>query len=141
MKKRQADQLLDRATEQIRARQLPEQEVEAISARVWDKVTEADAAVVPEVDELRPIRSCDDYQALLPAFIEGALPRSRQLLVESHTRECLLCRKALKAARDGRTEVMAPPSGDAQRPPYARFAVAAALVAMIGLGSYWMVNL
>ena len=101
---RNADQMLDRSLEEIRSRQLPNHEVEAIASRVWSTLAEADPSSSPEVDELRPIRSCDDYQALIPALLDGTLSKSRRLLIESHTRECLLCRKALNAARNGEKE-------------------------------------
>lgn len=139
--RRNVDQMLDRAAEQIRSRQLPDEEVEAISARVWTKLAEADPVASADVDELRPIRSCDDYQALLPAFLDGTLSKSRRTLVEGHTRECLLCRKALNAARKGESETSAPPVRSSARQPYARWALAAALVAAIGLGSYWTINM
>lgn len=135
-----SEEILDRTAEQIRAGSLPDAEVEAMAARVWSRLAEADPAAAVEVDEEKPIRSCDDYQALIPAFVAGSLSASRRLLVESHTRECVPCRKALKEARNGSSQT-APRSvtGSPARSPYLRWALAATLVAAVGLGGYtWM---
>jgi ferric-dicitrate binding protein FerR (iron transport regulator) len=131
------DEVLDRAVEQIRAGALPQEQVDAIAARVWARLAESDASNAPEVDEEKPIRSCEDYQELIPAFVAGSLSKSRRLLVESHTRECLPCRKALKAARTGVEEsVSHSVAGPGRRPQHLRWAMAAALVAAVGLGAY-----
>ncbi len=134
---RNTDQALDAALRQIRSRELSDEEVEAIASRVWAKLADADPASSPDVDELRPIRSCEDYQALIPALLDGTLSKSRRLLIESHTRECLLCRKALNSARKGEPESVGRSATTAGRPPYMRWAMAAALVAAVAAGSYW----
>ena len=45
------------------------------------------------------IESCAGFQALIPAFLAGTLPRETALLLEDHSRECIPCRRALIAAR------------------------------------------
>jgi len=111
-----------------------------MAARVWSRLAEADPAAAVEVDEEKPIRSCDDYQRLIPAFVAGSLSTSRRLLVESHSRECVPCRKVLKETRSGsRPATPRSMTGPARRSTHLRWALAATLVAAVGLGAYtWM---
>ena len=72
---RNSDELLDRAIEQVRDSRLTDQEIDEISGRVWQKLSQADQVSTLAVDELKPIRSCDDYQSLIPAHLEDTLSR------------------------------------------------------------------
>ncbi len=45
------------------------------------------------------IRGCDDFQSLIPAYLDGKLSTARTLLLEDHSNECLPCRKELKEQR------------------------------------------
>jgi hypothetical protein len=47
------------------------------------------------------IQSCEDFRALIPAYLTASLTPSRRLLFEDHIRECVNCRKALESARRG----------------------------------------
>ncbi len=137
------DTLIDRASSQISDSQPGREQVASAASRVWDHLT-ADtasaAAIAAEVDE---IRGCDDYQALIPAYLAGALPEARKLLLEDHTRECVPCRRALKTAQEGG-------EGTAPARPWQekntaktlswnstrKWAIAAALIAGIGLTQF-----
>jgi hypothetical protein len=82
------------------------------------------------------IESCAGFQALIPAFLAGTLPRETALLLEDHSRECIPCRRALIAARTPRA---VPSTGEGVRkahPPYGRWAAAAAFAAVAVLGAY-----
>jgi ferric-dicitrate binding protein FerR (iron transport regulator) len=140
-KHRNLDEIVERSLEQIRTQRLPEQEVEAIAERVWSRLAAADPSRAGEVGEPGPIRGCDDYQALIPFLLDGTLSKSRRLLLESHSRECLTCRKALTAARRGEQDALVASPSAGSRPPYLRWAVAAALVAAVAAGSYWALAL
>ena len=58
------------------------------TAHLLEKLGENAACAQPEV-----IRGCEDVRQLLPAFRQGQLPASRALVVETHLRECVDCRK------------------------------------------------
>lgn len=131
-----ADRILDRAVEQIRSRRLPADRVEEISTRVWKQLSRSDAAEMA-VDGLEPIRGCSDYQSLIPAFLAGTLPGSRRLLLEGHVRECVPCRKALQAARNGEPEAEPSRRQGSGSSPRARWAVAAMLAIGLALAAYW----
>ena len=45
------------------------------------------------------IESCAGFQALIPDYLAGRLPRATALLFEDHSRECIPCRRALVDAR------------------------------------------
>jgi hypothetical protein len=105
---------LDRAVAEARAQDPDPAVVEQAAARVWERLSHAAAdmdaephmaaAVAPAADVMaaHPLRACDDFQALIPAYLRGELPAARALLVEDHTRSCVPCRRALREAREGR---------------------------------------
>ena len=100
-KLRDVDALLERAASQIRESRPSESQVREAAARVWDRLSGDAAAAAASAAAVTEIRGCEDYQALIPAHLAGALPEARKLLLEDHTRECVPCRRALKIAREG----------------------------------------
>lgn len=134
------DALLDDAVEQIARTEPTTEQADAAAGRVWQRLSADDAGAAVAAAELRSIEGCDDYQALIPAYLTNSLPQARRLLFEEHTRECVPCRRALKAGREGRP-LEAPRAAAPQRPArrtysFARWAIAAALVAAIGVSQY-----
>ncbi|MEE8523576.1 MAG: FecR family protein, partial [Thermoanaerobaculia bacterium] len=99
---RDVDTLLERAAAQIRDSGPEERQVEEAAARVWNHLTSDVAQVAAIAAEVEEIRGCDDYQALIPAYMSSALPEARRILLEDHSRECVPCRRALKTAREGK---------------------------------------
>jgi hypothetical protein len=93
--KRLSEEILDRAVESLRGERLESERAETIVGRVRGKLVRA--AV-----EDGPIRGCEGFQSLIPAYLGGALSEPRRLLLEDHTRECVPCRKALAATRTDR---------------------------------------
>ncbi|HEX9732174.1 MAG TPA: FecR domain-containing protein [Thermoanaerobaculia bacterium] len=139
---REVETLLDQATAQIRAAEPDPQRVREAADRVWARLTSASAATAAGAAEIEEIRGCEDYQALIPAYLAGSLPEARRLLLEDHSRECVPCRRALKQAREGK-----PPAPPAPRragkvvafpfpPAVLRWAAAAVLAVGVGAALY-----
>ncbi len=135
------DALLDRTASQIASSRPDDQQVKAAAARVWDALKDDSADAAAQAAEVDEIRGCDDYQTLIPAYLAGALPEARKLLLEDHTRECVPCRRALKTAREG-DQAPARQWQQAEATPapswrsYKVWALAAALIAGIGIAQF-----
>ncbi len=89
------------------------------------------------------MKSCEDFQSLIPAYLAGTLPPARALLVEDHTRSCIACRRALRDARSGETTSTVAPARLANRmsPGLRRgllTSLAAVLVFGLGLGMVYL---
>ncbi len=100
-RKHELDALIDQTAAQIRA-DLPQEEVvRQAASRVWQSLAGDSLQAAAEAAMVEQIRGCADYQRLIPAYLVGQLPAARKLLLEDHSRECLSCRRVLKAARQG----------------------------------------
>ena len=100
------DDLLDEAVSQVTGEAIDPREVEAAAARVWARLSQGAAEApapqaAPAVHSLHSLHGCEDFQALIPAYLRGELSPARALLVEDHTRNCVPCRRALREAREG----------------------------------------
>ncbi|HEV8130813.1 MAG TPA: FecR domain-containing protein [Acidobacteriota bacterium] len=106
--------ILNETIQEIRDEQLDAARVQEAAARVWNHVRQeltdrpeevpaGDKYVTAESGPriVEKISNCSDFQSLIPAYLSGALNPSRALLLEDHTRECISCRRALRAARQG----------------------------------------
>ncbi len=144
----QEDVLLDQAVRQIRDSRPDPKRIEEAAERVWSRLTSASAAtaVAAEVVE---IRGCDDYQALIPAYLAGSLPEARKLLFEDHSGGCVPCRRALKEAREGKAPrpatrpmpIARRRRRDAAPPSFMKWALAAVLAAGLGISLYFLAEL
>ena len=81
MSKIELDELLDRAAGQVRAAQPDPAVVEAAAGRVWERLSGAGAAAASTAAEVTEIHSCDDYQALIPAYVAGSLTEAEMLQI------------------------------------------------------------
>jgi hypothetical protein len=134
------EQQLDRAIDGIREETGDPAAVDEAAARVLGRLSAELGADTPGT-----IRSCADYQALIPAYLRGELIEARALLLEDHSRECIPCRRALHAARSARVE---DPSvvrsertqrGALRVSPW-RWAAAAAVLLGVTFATWWTVN-
>lgn len=142
------EQLLDDAVAQVHDDPIDPRQIEEAAARVWARLSNeaAQLAAAPRAataEAAAPVpgaslHGCDDFRALIPAYVRGELTPSRALLVEDHTRTCVPCRRALIEAREGRKhEGAARPAARKPRDPRQRFvwmSLAAALAVALGLG-------
>src|SRR5215510_14057732 len=139
MTDRELNNIVDDVTAEIRNERLDSATVEGAAHRVWTRMTGEEAAVAAGVRPVEQIRNCDDFQALIPAYLQGYLSSARTMLLEDHTRECVPCRKALKQARHGNQtasrlqEQKAKAAAANYRTNVMRWAIAAVVVAGLGL--------
>ena len=88
----------ERMLAEIRNEQVDDQVVAQAGARVWKSI----AGNAPAADlNAHTLRSCDDFQALIPGYLAKQLAPARALLFEDHVHACVACRHAVERARDG----------------------------------------
>jgi hypothetical protein len=88
----------ERLLSEIGKEQVDEQVVVLAGERVWKSI----AGTAPTADlSTHTLRSCDDFQALIPGYLGKQLAPARALLFEDHVHACVVCRHALEHARDG----------------------------------------
>ncbi len=138
MKLRDMNKMIDDVTAGIRDEQLDAATIDGAAQRAWTRISGEHTAAEVGAPPVEHIRGCSDFQALIPAYQQGILSSARTMLLEDHVRECVPCRKALKAARVGNQAALrlesqkARVTTDTYRMAVLRWGVAAVLV--IGLG-------
>lgn len=82
------------------------------------------------------IRGCEDFQSLIPSYLQRTLSDARRMLLEDHVRECIPCRRALDHARGSGAKVR--PIMAARRPSGSmqRWAIAAAALITVGAAAF-----
>lgn len=93
----------DRLLSAIRNEHVDEQVVAEAGGRVWNSIAGAGTVADPNSHALR---SCDDFQALIPAYIDKRLGAARVLLFEDHVHSCVKCRHGLERVRAGESQVV-----------------------------------
>jgi hypothetical protein len=85
----------------IRDERVDENIVAQAGDRVWKSIAGESATDL----SARKLRSCDDFQMLIPAYLQKQLATARALLFEDHMHACVACRHALERAREGEKQV------------------------------------
>ena len=67
-----SDKKFDRLLSEIRNEQVDEQVISRASERVWSSITSSPAADL----SMHTLRSCEDFQALIPAYLGKTLPEA-----------------------------------------------------------------
>src|SRR5436305_2319479 len=140
--RKELDSILDSVTTRIRLAEVDADVVENAAERVWARLSKESVVEAPEAKAVEEIHGCADFQALIPAYLKKELTEARSLLLEDHTRECIPCRKALKAARSGDVQTAAtiqPVKKFAQtssQTPVWKWAIAATLIIGVGLVAF-----
>jgi len=88
----------DRMIAEIRNEPMDDKIVAQAGQRVWKSIT--GAAPTAELGT-HTLRSCEDFQALIPGYLGKQLVPARALLFEDHVHACVACRHALDHARSG----------------------------------------
>jgi ferric-dicitrate binding protein FerR (iron transport regulator) len=99
MKNEKFDHLLA----EIRNQQLDEKIVAQAGERVWKSISAA-----PSNADLsrHTLRSCEDFQTLIPGYLAGELVPARALLFDDHVHACVACRHAFERARNGESQTV-----------------------------------
>jgi len=92
MKNEKFDQLLSA----IRNEHVDDKIVAEAGDRVRKSLAGPDPAVSPHI-----LRTCEDFQSLIPAYLAKQLAPARAMLFEDHVHACVACRHAVEHARDG----------------------------------------
>jgi hypothetical protein len=105
--KQELDAILDKVTHDIRDEQLDNSVIEASAGRVWAMISQqaaqnsssqtsySEGINTMNTNNADQIRGCEDFQSLMPAYIDGKLSTARKLLLEDHSNECIPCRQEL----------------------------------------------
>lgn len=125
---------LDPVVEAIRKEEPQDAQIEAAAERIRQKFF-ANSLAAPE-----RLRSCADFQAIIPAYLNKTLSAARALLLQDHTRECVACRHAVEKARAGSAPTLIRPVTAPARTIPKIWAIAAMLVLMAGMAA-WTVSL
>src|SRR6266446_3008195 len=130
-----SDKKFDRLLSEIRNEHVDDLVVSQAGERVWSSIT----SPVSELS-VHKLRSCEDFQALIPAYLEKSLPAARRLLFEDHVHLCVACRNSVEQVRKGELQPVWQRELQASAAPsrfplwqWAMGAAAAILIAVAGL--------
>lgn len=121
---------LDQIIAEIQKQEATEQQIAEAAARVRRNL------FAPAEETAGRIRSCADYQALIPSYLNRTLSAGRSLLLQDHTRECVGCRRALDEARAGGRPTLVRPITPPSRTIPKAWAMAAMALITVGLGGW-----
>jgi len=125
----------ERLLSEIRNEQVDDRVVARAGERVWSSMTASPAA-----DLSVKLRSCEDFQTLIPAYLEKTLPEARKLLFEDHTHQCVACRHAVEQARHGEMQPVWQPKVRGRGFPVWRWAMSAAAVVVVAAATFGVLN-
>jgi hypothetical protein len=123
------DQKFDRLLSEIRNEHVDDQAISQAGERVWKAIAESPTADL----SMHKLRNCEDFQALIPAYLEKHLPEARTLLFEDHVHQCVACRRAVEQVRKGEMQTVWQPKLALRSFPVWRWAMAATAVAIVGV--------
>lgn len=111
--KHDLDAIIDDVTRDIRDEQIDPTLISQSATRVWAQISRQAAEnsssvnsylegvnIMENGNSTEHIRGCEDFQSLIPAYLEGQLSTARALLLEDHSNECIPCRNELKAQKN-----------------------------------------
>jgi hypothetical protein len=143
-----SDHKFDRLLSEIRNERVDDQVVSQAGDRVWSSITGSSAAEL----STHMLRNCEDFQTLVPAYLDKKLPEARKLLFEDHVHQCVTCRHAVEQARSGELNAARRPArqpawgialqaqAESRRFPAWRWAMTAAAVIVIVAGALALAN-
>jgi hypothetical protein len=134
----------DRLLSEIRNEAIDDRVVAEASDRVWSSMPASPSAQF----SMQKLRSCEDFQALIPAYLEKNLPEPRRLLFQDHVHQCVACRHAVEQTRRGEIQIVHRLAWQADRQaktashgfPVWRWAMSAAAVAVVAAATLALWN-
>jgi len=133
-----SDKKFDRLLSEIRNERVDDQVVSKAGERVWSSITSSSTAEL----SVHTLRSCEDFQALIPAYLAENLPEARRFLFEDHVHQCVACRHAVEQARSGELQPVWQPKWKTKRGGFAvwRWAMGASAVIVVAVAAVALVN-
>jgi hypothetical protein len=139
-----SDHKFDQLLSEIRNEAIDDRVVAEASDRVWSSMSASPSAPF----SMQKLRGCEDFQALIPAYLEKNLPEARRLLVKDHVYQCVACRHAVEQARRGEIQIVHRPAWQTDRQTKTalssfsvwRWAMSAAAVAVAGVATLALWN-
>ena len=122
-----SDHKLERLLSEIRSEHVDDRVVGQASERVWKSITASPSAEL----SMHTLRSCEDFQTLIPGYVDKNLPESRRLLFEDHMHQCVACRHAVEQARDGEMQPTWQPRISARSFPVWRWVMSSAVAVVV----------
>ena len=122
------DDKFDRLLSAIRNEHADDKVVAQASERVWNSIA-GDSATADL--STHTLRSCADFQALIPGYLGKQLTPARALLFEDHVHACVACRHAVESVRDGAPQEIWTMEPKRSASPLWRWAMGAAAVAAV----------
>jgi hypothetical protein len=131
-----SDHKFDRLLSEIRNANVEDSVVDQAGERVWGAITASQSTEL----SMHNLRSCEDFQALIPEYLGKNLPESRRLLFEDHLHQCVTCRHAVKHARRGELQPVWMPKPPRSVFPIWRWAMGATAAVAIGVSAVALAN-
>ena len=132
-----SDHKFDRLLSEIRSEQVDDSVVARASERVWNSITASPASELG----MHKLRGCEDFQTLIPAYLDKNLAEARTLLFEDHLHQCVACRHAVDVARKGEMQPVWQPAVASRSFPVWRWAMmSAAGVAVVAVATFAVLN-
>jgi hypothetical protein len=143
-----SDHKFERLLSDIRNEHVDDQVVSRAGERVLNSLSGSAAAEL----STHMLRSCEDFQALIPAYVDKNLPAARRMLLEDHVHQCVACRHAVEQARSGDLNAARRPARQpawgitlqAQAAPRGfpawRFAMSAAAAILVAISAFALAN-
>lgn len=137
----------DRLLSDIRNEHVDDQVLSEAGERVWKSIAASPSAELAT----HKLRSCEDFRALIPGYLEKNLPEARRLLLEDHVHQCVSCRHVLEQTRSGELQPVWQPTwkADARTDwqsrttsgfPVWRWAMGAAAAVIVGVAALALAN-
>ena len=131
-----SDHKFDRLLSEIRGEKVDDRVVGEARDRVWKSISASPTAAL----SMQTLRSCEDFQSLIPAYLDKNLPEARRFLFQDHVHQCVACRHAVELARDGEMQPIWQPKAASRTFPAWRWAMAAAAVAVVAAATFALQN-